>query len=125
MHVSWGIIELKASESILKAYSLSSQDVRAKPLLEFSIDKKLKLFRSMDVLSIDDDNKVCEFKDKRNNLFHAGGLYASSLSEKEKDELMDIGLKAVDIMYRLSNLLGERQKGRYVYLKKENEENHL
>jgi hypothetical protein len=39
LHVSWGIIELTAGESTLKAYSLSSQDVRAKPLLEFGIEK--------------------------------------------------------------------------------------
>lgn len=106
-----------ADESILKAYSLSSQDERAKPLLEFGINKQLRLFRNMDVLSKDDYNTVCAFKDKRNDLFHTGGLYVSSIIEKEKEELMDIGQKAVDIMFRLSNLLGERQATRYVYLK--------
>jgi hypothetical protein len=79
----------------------------------------------MDVLSIDDYNTVYEFKNKRNNLFHTGGFYVSNLTEKEKEELMDIGQKGVDIMYRVSNLLGERQSTIYVYLKKENEENHL
>ena len=117
LFVSWGIIELMADESILKAYSLSSQDERAKPLLEFGINKQLILFRSMNVLSKDDYNTVCDFKDKRNNLFHTGGLFVSSITEKEKEELMDVGQKAVDIMTALSNLLGERQATRYVYLK--------
>jgi hypothetical protein len=124
LHVSWGIIEFRADEGILKAYCLSSQDVRAKPLLDLNFGRKLSLFRNMGVISIEDYNIVCQFKTKRNNLFHTGGLYVSSLTNEEKEQIMDIGQKAIDIMENLSNLLSERQKGRYVYLQKEKRDNY-
>ncbi len=43
-----------ANESILRAYSLSSQDVRAEPLLTLSLDRKLQLFKHMQLLSSED-----------------------------------------------------------------------
>lgn len=88
----------------LKAYCLSSQDVRAKPLLDFNFGRKLGLFRNMGVISIDDYNTVC--------------------SDEEKEQIMDIGQKSIEIMENLSNLLGERQTGRYVYLQKEKANNY-
>ena len=108
-----------AGDGILKAYSLSSQDVRADPLIDLSVGRKLALFRKMDVISIKDYNIVCQFKTKRNNLFHTGGLFFSSLTNEEKEQIMDSGEKAIAIMENVTNLLGERQTGRYVYLQKE------
>ena len=97
--------------------------MRADPLLEFGIDKQLSLFRKMNVISIKDYNIVCQFKKRRNDLFHTGGLFASSLTNEEKEQIMDVGERAVDIMENVTNLLGERQTGRYVYLKKEKGDN--
>ena len=122
LHLSWGLVEFTADEGILMAYCLSSQDVRAKPLLEFSFGKKIMLFRNMDILSIDDYNILHEFKNKRNELFHTGGLYFPSLTDTEKEGIMDTGLKAVEIMQKLVGVLNERQRGRYLYLKKEKEQ---
>jgi len=112
-----------ADDGILKAYSLSSQDVRADPLLEFGIHKQLSLFRKMGVLSIEDYNIVFEFKTRRNNLFHKGGIFFLSIQHEEKEQIMDVGERAVDIMEKLDSLLGERQGDRRVYLKKEKGDN--
>jgi len=78
----------------------------------------------MDVISIKDYNIVCQFKTKRNNLFHTGGLFFSSLTNEEKEQIMDAGEKAIAIMENVTNLLGERQDGRYVYLQKDKEANY-
>ncbi len=96
--ISWGIIELRADESILKAYCLSSQNPKADPLMELSIGKKLAILKDIGYLSHDDYGKVLEFKKKRNDLFHHGGLFIRGLTEEQKDEIMDLGIVAVDIM---------------------------
>ena len=76
-------------------------------------------FRKMDVISTEDYRVVCQFKEMRNNLFHKGGIFFLSIPNEEKEQIMGVGEKAVDIMEKLVNLLGERQRGRYGYLKKE------
>ena len=45
--------------------------------------------------------------------------FFSSLTNEEKEQIMDSGEKAIAIMENVTNLLGERQTGRYVYLQKE------
>ncbi len=111
-----------ADDCILKAYSLSSQDVRADPLLELGIHKQLSLFRKMGVLSIEDYNIIFEFKTRRNNLFHKG-IFFLSIQHEEKEQIMDVGERAVDIMEKLDNLLGGLQGDRRVYLRKEKGDN--
>ncbi|MGD0072628.1 MAG: hypothetical protein ABSB71_13835 [Candidatus Bathyarchaeia archaeon] len=96
--ISWGIIELRADESILRTYCLSSQNPKADPLMELSIGKKLAILKDVGYLSQDDYNKVLEFKKKRNDLFHYGGIFIRGLIDKEKEEIMDLGIVAVDIM---------------------------
>jgi hypothetical protein len=93
-------------------------------LLDLNFGRKLSLFRKMCVISIEDYNIICQFKTKRNNLFHTGGLYVSSLTNEEREQIMDMGQRAIDIMENLSNLLAERQKGRYVYLQNEKGDNY-
>jgi hypothetical protein len=112
-----------ADDGILKAYSLSSQDVRADPLLDLSVGRKLALFRKMDAISTEDFNIVCQFKDKRNYLFHRGGLFFLSIQHEEKEQIMDVGERVVDIMEKLDSLLGGRQGDRRVYLRKEKGDN--
>lgn len=112
-----------ADDGILKAYCLSSQDERADTLLNLNVGKKLSLFRKMDVISVEDYNTVCQFKDRRNNLFHKGGIFFLSIQTEEKEKIMDVGERAVDIMEKLDSLLGERQGDRRVYLKKEKGDN--
>ncbi len=90
-------------------------------MLDLSVGRKLALFRKMDVISTEDYHIVCQFKEMRNNLFHKGGIFFLSIQNEEKEKIMSVGERAVDIMEKLVNLLGERQGGRYVYLKKENE----
>jgi len=123
MLLAWGLIEFLSDEGILMAYSLSSQDVRAKPLLDFSFSRKLSLFKNMQILSTKDYYVIEQFRTKRNELFHVGGLYLSSLTDDAKEETMTIGLKAVQIMNSIIPVLNERQSGRYVYLRKEKEKN--
>jgi hypothetical protein len=79
----------------------------------------------MDVLTIDEYNKVCAFKNKRNDLFHTGSLYLSNLSDTEKIEIMDMGLEAAGIMQKMVVVLNELQQGRHIYLRKQKEEKHL
>jgi hypothetical protein len=96
--ISWGIIELRADESILKAYCLSSQNPKADPLMELSIGEKLAILKDVGYLSQDDYSKVLEFKKKRNELFHHGGLFIRGLTDEQKKEIMNLGIVAVDIM---------------------------
>lgn len=118
-------MEFNADECSLKAYSMSSQDARAKPLLDLGIDRQLKLFRNMEILSIDDYKTVCDFKTKRNDLFHTGGLFVfPNLTNEEKEQIYEIGERALNIMEKLSILLGERQKGRYFYPTKNKGDNY-
>lgn len=114
-HVSWSLVEFRADESILRAYGLSSQDARAKPLLDLSFSRKIDVFKSMKVLSTDDYGIISEFRRERNNLFHKGGLYLSNITNEEKEKVMAVGAKAVQVMERLSFSLGEKQNGRYLY----------
>jgi hypothetical protein len=100
--ISWGIIEVRADESILKAYCLSSQNPKAEPLLELSIGKRLEIFKDIGCLSQEDYNVVLEFKKKRNALFHRGSLFIRALSAEEKEEIMDSAMLAVDVMHKLS-----------------------
>lgn len=100
--ISWGIIELRADESILKTYCLSSQNPKAEPLLELSIGKRLEIFRNVGYLSKKDYEVVLEFKKKRNALFHRDGIFIHALSDKEKEEIMDSAKRAVDVMDNLS-----------------------
>jgi len=93
-------------------------------LLDLSVGRKLLLFRRMGVLSLEDYNIVLEFKTRRNNLFHKGGLFVLSLTNEEKEQIMDAGEKAIAIMENLTNLLGERQSGRHVYVPKNKEANY-
>ena len=117
LHLAWGLVEFKADECILMAYALSSQDVRAEPLLELSVSKKLRLLRNMCVLSADDFAIISEFRLKRNNLFHTESMFALSLEKEEKERIMELGKRATEIMYRVSDVLRERQAERRVYLK--------
>ena len=100
--ISWGIIELRADESILKTYCLSGQNPKAEPLLELSIGKRLEIFRNLGYLSQKDYEVVLEFKKKRNALFHRGGIFIHALSDREKEEIMDSAKLAVDAMDNLS-----------------------
>jgi hypothetical protein len=102
LFVSWGIIELEADQSILKAYGLSSQNPRAQPLLDLRIRRQLELFKKTGFLSTEGFNTVLKFVEKRNLLFHKGGLFIRSLSDHEKEEIMDMALLAVDVMHNLS-----------------------
>lgn len=114
--VSWGFIELKANENILKAYSLSSQDVRAEPLLNLNIDRKIQLFKKMKVLSRNDYKLIHELEIKRNSLFHTGGLFIPNMTDEEKKAIRTMAECSIDIMNKLSDLLGQRQGERRVYL---------
>jgi hypothetical protein len=109
--VSWGIVEFRLNESILKAYGLSSQDPKAKPLLDFSVGKQLELLKERGCLSAEDYQTVLECKKKRNDLFHTGGLFIFALSGGEKEEIMDSGMLAADVMHNLSESF-DRQKPR-------------
>ena len=96
--IAWGIIEFRTDESILKAYCLSSQNPKADPLMELSIGKKLAVLKNAGYLSQEDYSAVLEFKKKRNDLFHVGGLFVRGLIDKEKEEIMNLGIVAVSIM---------------------------
>jgi hypothetical protein len=99
LHLTWAIIEFYADNSILKTYCLSSQNPKAKPLLDLSIGKKLEIFKKVGYLSQENYDKVLAFKVERNNLFHKGALFL--LDEGKKDEIMDLALIAVDVMEAL------------------------
>lgn len=101
MFIAWGIIELRANECILKAHGLSSQDPKSEPLLELKVDRKLKVLRDLRILPVDAYEIVNQFKKKRNHLFHLGALFIPGLSEPEKEEIMDLGMHAVDAMHEL------------------------
>lgn len=101
LFVSWGIIELEADQSILKAYNVSSLNPRAQPLLDLNIRRQLELFKKIG-LSTESYNTVLKFVEKRNVLFHKGGLFIRALDDHEKEEIMDMALLAVDVMYSLS-----------------------
>jgi hypothetical protein len=114
--VAWSFIEQRTDESILKAYSLSSQDARAEPLLGLTIDRKFLLFRKMKVLSKDNHKTLIKMEVKRNSLFHIGGLFLPNMTDSEKKEITGMAVQSMEIVYDLSNLLGERQGERRVYL---------
>ena len=85
----------------MKAYGLSSQNPRAQPLLDLSIKRRLELFKEMGFLSREDYHTVLKFVEKRNQLFHRGSLFIQALSNDEKEEIMDMALLAVDVMFKL------------------------
>jgi hypothetical protein len=114
--VAWGLIELRADESILMAYSLSSQDARAEPLMNMNLDRKLQLFMKMKVLSKIDYKILNKLQIKRNNLFHAGGLFIPNMTDDEKSEIIKMAKDSVNIMTKLTAMLRERQGERRVYL---------
>ncbi|HMK94664.1 MAG TPA: hypothetical protein VK536_04600 [Candidatus Limnocylindrales bacterium] len=113
--VAWAFIEQRADESILKAYSLSSQDVRAEPLLRFNIDKKFQLFRDMKVLSKTDYKLLQKMEIKRNRLFHSGGIFIPNMTDNEKKEITVMTVQSMEIIYKISELLGQRQGERRIY----------
>jgi hypothetical protein len=102
LFVSWGIVEFRANESILKAYRLSSQDLKSEPLLHLSVGRKLEVLKELGYLSTDEYQTVFEFKKKRNDLFHRGALFILHLSQPEKEKVMDMGMQAADVMHNLS-----------------------
>lgn len=101
LFVSWGMVELEANQSTLKAYGLSSQNPRAQPLLDLNIRRRLEVFKKIGFLSTEGYNKVLKFVEKRNYLFHEGSLFIQSLKDCEKEEIMDMALLAVDVMHDL------------------------
>ena len=100
--IAWGIIELRASECILKAHGLSSQDPKSKSLLKLSVGHKLKALRNLGFLPVDAYEVVNQFKEERNDLVHRGALSILGLSEPKKEEIMDMGMHAADAMHKLS-----------------------
>jgi hypothetical protein len=46
-----------------------------------------------------------KFVKKRNYLFHKGSLFVLNLDDDEQEEIMDMALLAVDVMYNLSECI--------------------
>jgi hypothetical protein len=106
LHLTWALIEFYADNSILKMYCLSSQNPKANPLLDFSIGKKLEMFRKTGCFSQENYDKVYAFKAERNSLFHRGALFL--LEESKKDEIMDLAIVAVDVMEALMHSIEQK-----------------
>lgn len=101
----WGIVELGSNEGILRAYGFSSQDPKSNPLLEMSVGRKLKVLNELGYLSAEEHQIVRRFKEKRNCLFHSDALFVPNLTQPQKDEVMDLGMVAADVMHSLRERL--------------------
>jgi len=54
-------------------------------------------------LKKDEREKIREFQERRNKLFHAHGVFIPTLPGSEREELMDLGMYAVDAIYSLKD----------------------
>ncbi len=102
LFVAWGIIETSANDCILRAYGLSTQNPLHKGLVNLSIRRKLEILRDYGWLPLDVYKSVASFEEMRNHLFHTRGIFILHLTETEKNRIMDIGIRAADIMQDLS-----------------------
>jgi hypothetical protein len=99
--VAWGIIEFNLDNVILREYSLSSQSPKSDILLGINFDRKLGLQKKLSFLTTQDYTKVKEFQEWRNKFFHKNGIFVSNLSQSEKNSVMNIATRAVDVTHNL------------------------
>lgn len=99
--VAWGIIEFNLDNAILREYCLSSQNPKSDILLNINVARKLRLQKKLSFLTAQDYKKVKKFQQWRNKFFHKKGIFVSNLSESEKNKVMDIATKAVDVTHNL------------------------
>lgn len=102
--LAWGIVETALDGAILYEYGVSSQDPKSKPLLEMSVNRKLSLQKESRIITAEEYQTVNEFRRRRNSLFHGGVVFVPNIPEEKREELMDLAMRAADVMHEL----GER-----------------
>ena len=110
--LAWGMVELTLDNATLSAYGLSSQDMRARPLVKLPVADKLKLLKRLDRLSDEDYDTLTKFKDERNALFHMGGLFFPNWTEEQKKDITDLAFASADASHELSNRTFNRGRDR-------------
>lgn len=100
---AWGIIETLSNEAILKINKITSHDSRAKKLLALKVQSKLDIFKELGKISEDEYQTIIQFKKKRNYMFHEGAIFIRGLGQDDKDEIMDLGMHAADVMHNLND----------------------
>jgi len=100
--LSWSIIELHATATLLRALGLSSHDPSAKKIMHSPMAKKLRQLKTLGLLSDESFEIVQRFKKKRDDIFHVGGLFLPNYSEQVKRELTNLAISAADVMHDLA-----------------------
>ena len=101
--LAWSIVEVLSSDALFKAFlRISKRKPEWEWISSMYPDTKLKLLRSMGILSADDFAKIYRFKKKRDQLAHTHGIYYPNYTEKEKADLVALGRVAADVMHDMS-----------------------
>jgi hypothetical protein len=96
------MIELCFNYAILRAYRVSSQSPKSKPLLNLRFGQKLELFKELKLLSSVQYKTLKEFSRKRNEIVHKIGGGMSFIKESEKDKIMMNALESALIARALA-----------------------
>lgn len=95
---SWGAIETLMMDILLREYRLSSLDYRSDPLFDLDFEEKLSLQVNGHLLTKGEAKKVRLFQQRRNKLFHLDGVWFTNIAEREKIELTEIAIEALQVI---------------------------
>ncbi len=107
--LAWSIVEMNLDSAILWEHRMSTQSPEYGRLLDIRLSDKIRELRKLGHLSNLEASKVWEFKEKRDKLFHLGGLFFSALVQPEKDALVQTAIEAKDV----SHMMVDRASNRF------------
>jgi hypothetical protein len=98
---AWNLAEASIDDCIARIFGVTVDDSRSDLLFGLSFKRKLDFLKEKKFLSQDEYKKIDDFRIRRNDLFHKkplGNYQIGFLTEKEKDEIMSLGIEAIDAL---------------------------
>ena len=115
--LSWHLVEFDTDQLVARQYGLFYIDEKAVVILkELTFDKRLTILRKSKAISDEDYAVVHSFQQYRNRLFHGRDPFYYTMSDAEKEPIIDNAVEAVKILQaigfgtRYSNSTKESEK---------------
>lgn len=95
---AWSEVEFHLDQVVTRQFGLYPEDEQAKRYVMWRFIDKIKFLREKGLITDTEFKELDSFRAKRNILFHRDGLAIMHLmTEKERDEVMDMALKAAQL----------------------------
>ena len=99
--LAWSIVEMNLDSAILREHRMSTLNPDYEKVLVGRIGDKIREQRKLGYLTDAEAEKLFTFKDKRDKLFHDGGLYFPALPQSERDMFVQTAIDAKDTSHLL------------------------